>query len=284
MQIHDPSKIHMLFCGNPSTINFDDTSPPYTPPTKQKLSTFYDFPEPINPNEPVPTQSYENEIALKKKKKSEKILEKLKEDELKIKNVQSYLHIYRSNHQRKALKMHQDLEEGYFQPIHKKLAQQITGPNYTNYRRSKSEALELFNKQINTPGEGFLPLPYVPSIEIDTTDIHDPIQKYRNECNKEDQLIKVLEKQTGKDFSCCSSQPVSTFPSTRTKCSSKMPLIEPYQESDKDTVLKETRLFNDGPPQNIPKGKKIFNDKWKSGIPQMISCWPPSRLAPRNPN
>ncbi|EAY07757.1 hypothetical protein TVAG_000410 [Trichomonas vaginalis G3] len=206
----------------------------------------FKFPEPIEPIKKNPVQEEEKTDRASTQQAATSQFNKLRQEEKLIGQVDQYLSVYESNHKRKTLMMHQEFEEHYLQPVSRKLMKKVNGPEYDKYVRARSQAIKTFETQISQKDSLQRQLPSIPTISFDTSDIVDPVMKYRKNAQKEQTLTKIIAMQNGEY---------------------KPP--EPIQERDtmnlkKWKILAQTRFYEG--TGSTPKGKKVFPQKFLDNV------------------
>lgn len=266
--IHNNDRIHNLMCGNKPYVGST------TSKQKADVNIFKDntdfskipFPDPIEPSRFQKSNDYGmNDSALNESYGSEpkskmKEFNKLKDDESMIRNIDRYLSLYDINSKRKKMLLHQDLENHYFQPLSNKLVKKTSGKEYENYLKAKSRAVTAFDNQVRKNDTFSKELPKIPTLKFDSSDLTDPIIKYKYNAREEKKLTRLIQKSTGE------LEKTESFPERDTLN------LKKYK------ILTETRFFdgNDNSNSTITsKGKKIDPNKFNSNIAPYIDNFAP---------
>ena len=174
-----------------------------------------------------------------------------------LEHVSGYLDEYDTNARRKAMILHQDLEEHYMEPLSRRLASTVSGEGYRKFVRSKSRAITAFEKQTKANDTFLEQLPTIPRLSYDASDLTDPIVKYRKNAGSEKRLARIINKSAGS-------------------------YVPPKKLSQRDTmnmkkwtVLAETRFYLGKVDQPLMKGKKIMPQKYRSEIKDEFNFFAP---------
>lgn len=184
---------------------------------------------------------------------------KLREDSNFLQKVENYLNIYEENHNRKAMMLHQELEDHYLRPVSRKITTKVNGPEYQRYLKSRLGAITAFDKLTRTKDSYLKDLPKIPTLSYDTSDLVDPVLKYKRNIEREKKLTHIIEKQTG--------------------------ILRPVKKlNERDTmnlrkwqILAETRFYDGegNETANQKKGKKFFADKFVSKSKECLDQFAP---------
>ncbi|OHT06813.1 hypothetical protein TRFO_25122 [Tritrichomonas foetus] len=262
--IHSNDRIHNLLCGKQQHVGHSKNKNRNHFLNVKDNHDFskYPFPDPIEPNKSMLVSSEKNQNTLKPIQNQMTEFSKLRDEEEMIGNVSQYLQVYETNTKRKAMLMHQELEEYYLAPLSRKLAKKTSGKDYESFVRAKSRAVSAFDKQTNTRDTFLKQLPSIPTIKIESKDLTDPILRYRKNAADEKRLTKIIQKSTGEW---------------------KEPPVFPERDTmnvKKWNMLQETRFYEGSTNNNSTKGKKVFPKENHSHINEIVDAFspPPQRL------
>jgi hypothetical protein len=104
------------------------------------------FPDPI-PATKGPIVEPPKSRAGSRQQSTAKSYGKLRQDGALVSKVDAYLTAYETNHYRKSMLLHQELEEHYLSPIARKLVRKTSGLAYAKYVEAKSRAVSAFDQQ-----------------------------------------------------------------------------------------------------------------------------------------
>jgi len=250
IRIHNNDQIHNLLCGKQPRIGGGPLSKPETHTSKTELTDFskYPFPDPIEPLNHNSSIGEQGKLERHHGGSSNMIqFNKLRKDGELLGHVGDYLSVYETNYRRKAMLLHQELEEHFLQPVARKLVKKVNGKAYDDYVKMRARAVSAFDKQTHTRDTFLIDLPEIPTISFDTSDLTDPVLKFKKNAEKEKSLTKIIAQQTGE-------------------------WVEPQQFPERDTmnlkkwkVLAQTRFYK-GAEETLSKGKKVFERKYQDSI------------------
>ena len=250
IKIHNNDQIHSLLVGKQPRIGLGLPSKQDINSNKNDNTDFskFPFPEPIEPLNH--TQNLVDSNKLDKKHQSSSTLRqfsKLRSENDLINHVGEYLSVYETNYKRKTVMLHQELEEHFLQPVSRKLAKKVNGNEYNNYVKKRNRAISAFDKQTQTRDTFLQTLPEIPNLSFDTSDLTDPVLKFRKNAEKEKYLTKIIAQNNGE-------------------------WVEPTQYPERDTMnlkkwktLAQTRFYG-GSDESIPKGKRVFDSKYRDSV------------------
>ncbi|OHT14121.1 hypothetical protein TRFO_03150 [Tritrichomonas foetus] len=260
--IHRNDQIHNLLCGKQQRIgnSHDRNRNNLINLADNTDFSKYPFPDPIEPSRTSQASRASVNVQMKSSRLSQSNnseFNKLRQDEPMLENVSQYLNVYETNSRRKAMILHQELEEHYMQPLSRKLVRKTTGAEYQKFIRAKSRAITAFDRQAHTQDTYLQELPKIPRLSFDSSDLTDPILKYRKNQEDEKRLTKIIQQSTGE----------WKAPPT-------------FQERDtmnlkKWKILAETRFYAGKSDLPIPKGKKINEKKYSSEITTELDYFAP---------
>lgn len=253
VRIHSNEQIHNLLCGKQQLVGTSLSTKPQVPVSTNDLTDFskYPFPDPIEPvQHSMAPQEHAQQKASSLHQVPVKQFNKIRQDEQSIQQIGKYLNVYETNHKRKSMLLHQELEEHFLQPLARKLVRKTNGPEYNEYVKKRDRAVSAFDQQTKTQDTFLKQLPPIPMISFDTSDLTDPILKYKKHAQHEQRLSDFISKSTGE------VKPHLTFPERDT------------MNLKKWRILAETRFYagKSEPGEGPNKGKRVFEQKYKDQI------------------
>jgi len=186
---------------------------------------------------------------------------RLRESESDMAGIEDYLTSYATNHARKAMALHQELDDHWLNPIARKLVKKTTGRNYEQFRRRRQRAIAAFDARTHMRNTFLEQLPEIPSLTVRTGDILDPVLKYRKNARDEERLAEFLARSAGR-------------------------VHEPEQFAERDTmnlkkwaILAQTRFYHGKSEEPTAKGKRVFDGKFASSVLGAVDQYegPPAR-------
>lgn len=262
IKIFNNDGLHGLLVGRQPHIGHSQSIRKDNNATKNEYVDFskFSFPEPIEPTSKkvsrtdvdTPSKNTTNVYNTEE-------FSKLREDSNFLQKVENYLNIYEENHNRKAMMLHQELEDHYLRPVSRKITTKVNGPEYQRYLKSRLGAITAFDKLTRTKDSYLKDLPKIPTLSYDTSDLVDPVLKYKRNIEREKKLTHIIEKQTG--------------------------ILRPVKKlNERDTmnlrkwqILAETRFYDGegNETANQKKGKKFFADKFVSKSKECLDQFAP---------
>lgn len=257
VRIHKNEQIHNLLCGKQQKIGVPHLNQNGQQVQNQGVNdqidfSKYPFPDPIEPMHAntMNTEQSAREKSSRMHSVPQKNFNKIRQEESVLEHIGNYLSVYETNSQRKSVLLHQELEEHYLQPIARKLVKKVNGPEYSSYLQKRNRAVSAFDKQTHTKDTFLKALPEIPMISFDTSDLTDPILKYRKNAQDERRLTEFIAKSTG------AWQNPPEYPERDT------------MNLKKWKILAETRFYKGKtePGEEPSKGKRIFSQKYKDDL------------------
>lgn len=251
--VHSPDPLQGLLVGEQPHIGVDHSEEPELNRTKSEypdLSSIV-FPEPIKLDTKTstggprkkPVQTFPSQPPLTQ-------FSKLKGETSNLEDIDAYLGVYETNHRRKALLMHQEVEEQYLQPVQRRISKKVTGDEYQAFLKRRKRAIAHFDARTKVRDTFNKPLPTIPTLTAQVGDLVNPITRFRRHAQREAELTDFIAKSTG------------TYE-------------EPPTFKENDTmnlkqwrILAETRFYAGTEPAS--KGKRVFDEKFRSSVADQI--------------
>jgi hypothetical protein len=189
---------------------------------------------------------------------------RLKHENEQLETVISHLDIYSKNSIRKTLLVHREMEEHFMRPLSRRLAKNVTGPEYESFVGAKERAVSAFDIAASAQDSLNAELPKIPVLRVTQSGLKDPIQKYKANSANELKLARTIAESQGLD-----------------------PDLPKLAERDtmnlrKWSILAETRFY--GAEEGVSKkGKRIYPSKYGSQIAGALDAFAPpeARVLPK---
>lgn len=246
--VHNTDRIHGLLCGKQQQIGstLDDTTSVSDAKKGKTDFSKYQFPTPTEPKLQISDQ--QTPINDSKQQGMTNRYNKLQSTEREIEQIEGYLQMYETNHFRKAMILHQEMEKHYLRPMAKKLLKKVRGPAYDDFVKKRQRAVSAFDTQAKMNVTFQEDLPEIPYVAVRTDDLTDPVHKYKKAAQREAKLTEVIAKSTGE-------------------------WREKEEIIDRDTLdlkkwtrLTETRFYHGKTEVPTTKGKRVFQEKYRSNL------------------
>jgi hypothetical protein len=256
--VHSGERIHSLLIGKHQLIGTAADREHLDGRGQAEAVDFskFRFPDPIEPAKQTamePSQS----SAIQRAQSVPRNYMRLRRDEPHLREIASYLGDYQTNHQRKTMMLHQELEEHFLQPLSRKLAQKTSGPEYEEFVGRKMRAVSAFDTRTRVQDTFLERLPEIPVLHCDVSDLTDPIKKYQKNAEREDKLTDLISLSTGQ-------QPKRRAPSDRDTMNLK-----------KWKILAETRFYEGREGKPPAKGKRIIPGGIRCSLPRELDQFDP---------
>jgi hypothetical protein len=182
---------------------------------------------------------------------------RLRRDAARLDEVATYLNDYQSNHERKTMMLHQELEEHFLQPLGRMLARKTSGPEYANFVARKARAVSAFDTRTRLQDTFLEQLPEIPTLRCDASEFSDPVKKYQANTEREERLTDLIALSTGQ-------QPRRHAPSDRDTMNLK-----------KWKILAETRFYEGKDGKAPAKGKRVIAERFGSSLARELDQFAP---------
>jgi hypothetical protein len=260
--IHSSDRIHSLLIGQHQLIGTTADRERLDEKHKSEAVDFsrFRFPDPIEPAKAAAAEASQSSMSQRQQSVG-KAYATLRRDEPNREAIASYLSVYETNHHRKTLMLHQEVEDHYLQPLSRRLAHQTNGASYAQFVDRRTRAVSAFDTKTRLQDTFLETLPEIPVLHCDTSDLTDPIKKYRRHAEREGRLAEFIGRSTGQWADAPELPERDTMNLKKWK------------------ILAETRFYTGKSDKPVAKGKRMLPGMFRSSLGAELDQFDP--LDPR---
>jgi hypothetical protein len=247
--IHSSERLHTLLIGAHQLIGTISDRERLEDQDKIDAVDFsrFRFPDPIEPAKAAVAEPSQSSTSQRRQPVT-KAYAALRRDEPQREAISDCLSVYETNQHRKTMILHQEVEDHYLQPLSRRLAHTTSGGSYSRFVDQRTRAVSMFDTRRRLQDTFLEPLPEIPVLRCNTSDITDPIKKYRQQAQRESELAEFIGRSTGQ-------------------------WTDPPQVSERDTmnlkqwkILAETRIYTGRSDKPVAKGKRMLSGVLRSSL------------------
>jgi hypothetical protein len=256
--IHSSEQIHTLLIGTHQLIGTAADQECLEDQNKNDVVDFsrFRFPDPIEPTKVVVAEPSQSSTSQRRQSVT-KVYTALRRDEPQRDALRDYLSVYETNNHRKMMMLHQEVEDHFLQPLSRRLAHKTSGAPYARFIDRRSRAVSVFDTRTQLRDSFLEPLPEIPVLHCDTSDLTDPIKKYRRQAQRENDLVEFIGRSTGQ-------------------------WVEPPEVPECDTmnlkrwkILAETRFYTGKSDKPVAQGKRMLPSMFRSSVGAELNQFDP---------
>lgn len=210
--------------------------------------SLYQKSEPTVPPGQIPYTGRPSRDSIHKKLKESQLLAQIKRENDFLSHLKDKLSLYKMNHEGKIYQFSQDYEEHYYRPIQQRIKNQMNNEQVQARRNERERLIQSMDKNPISIRSN-QPLPELPAVRVDISDLQDPHLRYLFHQKQEESLSRYVLKANGQ----YTQKP-------------KRPGRKTYNANDYK-LLQEVRFFDGKNPENPIGplvGKKFFDAKTDS--------------------